>query len=366
MKAIIIGGGLTGCTAAYELSKRGWEVLLFEKENFLGGGCRTFFYGGHPYTKGPRPFISSDDKYYHYLNNIIPMRKYKLFLKTYVECDNAFYTYPIHMDDVMMMPDRDKILEEIKNSPDPATATNFEEFYKFSVGKTLYGKFIDTYTKKMWKIESNTMFDDYQWSLKGVAIKTGEKHVAPSMIHAYPDTTDGYNSYFDFCVKDARVELGKNIERFDLSQRAVYIDGEKIKADIIISTTSPDDLMDKCFGELPYIGRDFMNLVLPVENVFPDECTFVHYANEEPFTRVVEYKKLTHHKSGSTFLGIEIPSFSNKLYPSRLMKDRSLAQKSLEALPPKVYSTGRMGSYQYSCIAECIMQVLSLIEKEGL
>lgn len=37
MNIAIIGGGLTGLTAAYELTKRGHRITLFEKEAYLGG-----------------------------------------------------------------------------------------------------------------------------------------------------------------------------------------------------------------------------------------------------------------------------------------------------------------------------------------
>ena len=37
MKIAVVGGGITGLTAAYELSKRGHTVTVFEKESFLGG-----------------------------------------------------------------------------------------------------------------------------------------------------------------------------------------------------------------------------------------------------------------------------------------------------------------------------------------
>jgi len=42
MKIAIIGGGLTGLTAAYELGKDGHKVELFEAEEGLGGQARTF------------------------------------------------------------------------------------------------------------------------------------------------------------------------------------------------------------------------------------------------------------------------------------------------------------------------------------
>jgi len=42
MKIAIVGGGLTGLTAAYELGKAGHAVELFEAEETLGGQARTF------------------------------------------------------------------------------------------------------------------------------------------------------------------------------------------------------------------------------------------------------------------------------------------------------------------------------------
>ncbi|NIN65804.1 MAG: FAD-dependent oxidoreductase, partial [Anaerolineae bacterium] len=38
----VVGGGVAGLTAAYELAKRGHEVVLFEREPYLGGQASTF------------------------------------------------------------------------------------------------------------------------------------------------------------------------------------------------------------------------------------------------------------------------------------------------------------------------------------
>ena len=53
MRAVILGAGVSGCAIANELDKKGIETVVIEKNGFLGGGCHTFFYGGHPYTEGP-------------------------------------------------------------------------------------------------------------------------------------------------------------------------------------------------------------------------------------------------------------------------------------------------------------------------
>lgn len=42
MKIAIIGGGFTGLTAAYELTKKGHKITLFEKEKYLGGLAHGF------------------------------------------------------------------------------------------------------------------------------------------------------------------------------------------------------------------------------------------------------------------------------------------------------------------------------------
>ena len=58
-KVLIIGGGFAGCAAAHQLSNiNNLDITLVESANHLGAGVRTNFYGGHPYTFGPRHFLT--------------------------------------------------------------------------------------------------------------------------------------------------------------------------------------------------------------------------------------------------------------------------------------------------------------------
>ena len=57
-KILIIGGGFAGVAAARLVSEiKNTKVTLAEKSSTLGAGVRTNFYGGHPYTFGPRHFL---------------------------------------------------------------------------------------------------------------------------------------------------------------------------------------------------------------------------------------------------------------------------------------------------------------------
>ena len=136
--------------------------------------------------------------------------------------------------------------------------------------------------------------------------------------------------------------LNTKIEKYDIPKKTVFLEGDNYTFDIIVNTISPDILFDYCYGELPYIGRDFHKIVFPTENVFPDHVYFLYYANEEKFTRLVEYKKFTQHDSPTTLIGMEIPSKNGKYYPMPIKKEMEKAEGELDAVagplrdaPPK-------------------------------
>ncbi|MCH8242965.1 MAG: UDP-galactopyranose mutase [Planctomycetes bacterium] len=300
----------------------------------LAGGLKTYYYGGHPYTFGPRHLFTGHDHVFKFLNERLPLRPLEHYALTYVESDGQFYSYPVHSDDIPKMPDRTQIQRELAERPDPSTARNFEEYWIYSVGQTLYEKFVKNYSKKMWQLESNTVLSDFKFDGKGVGLQSGTREVRPDYYIAYPEAENGWDDFFEICLRTPGVTLYLNSnvkpQDIDLDKPAVRISGEWHNADLIVSTISPDILFDYQYGELNYMGRDFIKLVLPVEHVIPDPTFFLHYANDEIFTRVVEYKKLTGHQAPTTLLGIEIPSRSNKLYPYLVKEQQDLAALLLQ------------------------------------
>jgi UDP-galactopyranose mutase len=367
-KALVIGGGFAGCSAAHFLTLQGgWDVTVVESAPFLGGGCKTLWYGGHPYTFGPRHFLTQNEAVYEYLNKHCPLRRCNdhIFL-TYVEQDQEFYNYPIHIDDVDRMPESETIhreLAEAKKLQGGIAAKNFEEFWIKSIGETLYGKFIDTYSKKMWMVEDNKTIDDFSWSPKGVTLKEGPREAWDTAISAYPHARNGYDDYFDVSTQDATVLLETRIEAFDIPNKTVTFNGETHSYDVIVNTISPDIVMNFQFGKLPYVGRDFYKFVLPIPHAFPENVYFLYYAGGEPFTRLVEYKQFTRQNfdAPSTIVGMEIPSKNGRYYPMPLQSEYARAQQYFDAMPDGVFNIGRAGSYQYRVdVDDCIAQAMDV------
>ena len=75
-KVLIIGGGMAGCCAAHQFSlmQKKFEVTIIEASNILGAGVRTNWWGGHPYTYGPRHFLTPHQHVFDYFNKYVPLR----------------------------------------------------------------------------------------------------------------------------------------------------------------------------------------------------------------------------------------------------------------------------------------------------
>jgi UDP-galactopyranose mutase len=366
VKAVILGGGFAGCTVAHLLHRAGWQTTLIEKEHHLGGGCRTFFYAGHPFTYGPRVYYGYSQKVAAWLDAVVPIRRFPFELRTYVEADQRFYSYPIHEDDIPLMPDREQIERELAARDNSREPENFDEYWRQRVGPTLYRKFVDGYSKKMWMINDNKIFDIFKWSAKDRPIETGPRGAYKDSIIGYPVAKDGYNGYFERMVDGTEVILGKAVSvapgfMIDHNDRDVLY--RLMGADAIVSTIPIDELCGYALGELPYVGREFSVFILPCKQVFPGDVRFCHYAGSEPWTRITEFKKLTYHESEDTLLVAEKPSNVNKLYPYLTKANMAKVAEYMALLPSNVHSIGRLGTYKYSTIEQTIVQAFQCAAK---
>jgi len=361
---LILGAGFAGCTAAYLLKQNNFDVRVLEKNEFSGGGCRTHWYGGHPYTSGPRIFFTRDEEIIKLMTSLIGIRQFYNKTWSYVEKDKQFYPYPIYFGDIPRMPDAKTIRLQLKKRKDRVPSTkNFEEYWLDAVGPNLYYKFIDKYSKKMWGIGSNKELSaDFQWVNKGTSIREKDTRLYGDMFQGYPAVADGYNQFFNKALKGCKFMGECSIDFFDPKTRKIKTNKGEFSGDIIINTISVDTLFKNALGPLKYSGRKFLKVVLPAEQILPKDIVWIHYTGEEPFTRVTEFKKITNYKSKDTLLGIEIPSQDGQHYPVQTEAEKEKFRQYQELFPKDFYSIGRLGSFSYKGIPDVMRDAVDTVK----
>ncbi len=83
---VVVGAGISGLLSALALSKEGKSVLVLEKENYIGGVCRSYQYQGYTVDTGPHIITRLDsgplkvlmEKYFDLVPYFVPFGKYYL------------------------------------------------------------------------------------------------------------------------------------------------------------------------------------------------------------------------------------------------------------------------------------------------
>jgi len=100
-KAVVVGGGISGLLSALALGKEGWSVTLLEKDEFLGGNCRSYEVDGFQVDTGPHaityvhdgPLKELMEKYFARKPEILPYGEY------YVRSPGKFRRFPWTIQD---------------------------------------------------------------------------------------------------------------------------------------------------------------------------------------------------------------------------------------------------------------------------
>ena len=63
-KVIVIGGGITGLSAAWKLSENGYKATIIESEEQIGGLAKSIIIDNYILDIGPHSFFSEDKEVY--------------------------------------------------------------------------------------------------------------------------------------------------------------------------------------------------------------------------------------------------------------------------------------------------------------
>lgn len=352
---VVLGAGVTGLAAAYVLSKNNFDVLVIERNDFLGGLAATFPFKNYSLDYGPHNLHT-------HIPEIIPFIREELGieLRTMPITSSKIYfngmllNYPINILDTVKKTGfltgarcfldyiAARVLIKINPNRDEDT---FEDWVKNRFGRHLYGLFFGPYVEKVWgipaleldvivakkRIPEPSLFTLLLRSLTG--FKFGKKHSEdPQAINSfYPINGIGSVSCElskRIIAMGGRIELNATVKRVELienegSKMHYQQDGIlKIVDGVYLVNTIPinsffevlnapkSELVKESAALLFYRGTIFLYMFLSVENLTDFPWVYFNDSKDKSliFNRMFEIKnfnaRMIHNNKGVVCLEI--------------------------------------------------------------
>ncbi len=364
MKVIIFGAGPCGLTAAWELAKNGIAPTVIEKENTVGGLCKTYRRNGFQFDLGGHRFISKDNELIRDIQLLMGDELLTRNRKSVIRFHDREYDYPINFLNVIKESTPWMTLKfalgYLASSTglvkSKAPAKSFERWVDIRFGKPLNDYFFSPYTEKLWGIPASQLSDE--WAPQRISLLNagnallkalGLSKSSPrtyAVKYLYPKK--GIGSIFETMAEDIERMGGKiitgvkplMIEKNENRASKVFIGKENkmsgyLEADHYLSTIPLDDLT-KLLGEdtffpLPSRSLRFLNIELNRENLSPNTWIYVPESNLM-MTRIQEPKQRSPWSApkGKTSVMLEIPCTKGDNVWS--MEDEKLLHMALKDL----------------------------------
>jgi protoporphyrinogen oxidase len=275
MKIAILGGGLAGISLAYFLQSdpKITQIDIYEKENELGGLCRSFEHNGIQVDIGPHIFFSKDKETLNFMLDILGENKHELRRSNRIIHKGKFVQYPFE-NDLSKLPEEDceQCVEKFLNNPyRQYDANNMLQVFLKIFGEGITNLYLRPYNEKIWKFDPSFMNTQM---VDRIPIPPDEDILKS----AKGETVEGYTHqlYFSFPKQGA---TGAFINAFAAklnSKVKIHLNYEitsveQIKADKIISCIPPQCIADKNIK--PVVDRlRFNNIMLAIVTVKVDRA----------------------------------------------------------------------------------------------
>ena len=197
---IILGGGIAGLTAAYELLRRGQRVTVIEKGAAVGGLARTFVRDGFRFDLGGHRFHSNNPAVVGWLKDLLGEDLLTVPRLSRIKLNGRFVNYPLTFPDAFTAfpPGQaagmgaSYFLARI--TPQLRPERSFEDWVARRFGRQMYRRFFQPYTEKVWGIPGSQLSADWaaqriglpsMWQTIRHALRPGDMPPATAVTQFY-------------------------------------------------------------------------------------------------------------------------------------------------------------------------------------
>lgn len=161
MRYSILGGGLSALSLAYFLQDddRISEINIIEKENNLGGLCRSFDINGIIYDIGPHIIFSKDKDMLGFMISLLGENACKYRRSNKILLKNKLFQYPFENDlSKLDKNDLDYAVNSFINNPyKEYEAKNMLQFFLKTFSDGITNLYLRPYNEKIWKFDPSFM-----------------------------------------------------------------------------------------------------------------------------------------------------------------------------------------------------------------
>ena len=304
----IVGAGVAGLTIGYQLSRRGYQVTVIERNDVVGGLGRTFHYGDFHFDVGPHRFHTENPRVAAFIREILLEEAIEIPRKSGARMFGKYHEWPLRPSVLAAMP----IALMVRGAKDLLFKENlpgesFEADVVNKYGRTLYEIFFEPYTKKFLFYSPSELHRD--WARAGVNRAVIDKRAQADSLWSLLKTTmmpkpvetmflyppHGVGRFSDKLARhitDAggRIILGQDVIAVDTSGRritAVSTAAERIPTDNMVWTaplTTLNQLLRVKDIELEYLSTIFLNFEIGKPPRLDYQWTY--FGGDEIFSRV--------------------------------------------------------------------------------
>lgn len=342
MEVAIFGAGPCGLTAAWELAKQGVRVTVIEKENAVGGLCKTVRKDGFQFDLGGHRFISKDRELVDDIKSLMGGHLLVRDRKSVIRFKDRDFDYPINLPNILS---QSTLLMSLKFAAgyfsswsgfykSQAPEGSFERWADTNFGRPLNEYFFKPYTEKLWGIAASKLSDE--WAGQRISLLDAKDALLKSLgltkttprtfavKYLYPKR--GIGEIFEFMADEiermgGEIILGAKPVKLRTSGSTItgvefqLKTGGKsvIKADKYLSTIPLNEtarlLEPEITTKLPYRSLRFLNIMLSgIENLSDNTWMYIPEA-DLIMTRIQEPKRRSPFSAppGRTSVMLEIP-----------------------------------------------------------
>src|SRR4029079_15479686 len=100
----IVGAGVAGLTIGYQLSRRGYQVTVIERNAVVGGLGRTFHYGDFHFDVGPHRFHTENPRVAAFIREILLEEAIEIPRLSGARMFGKFHDWPLRPSVLFSMP----------------------------------------------------------------------------------------------------------------------------------------------------------------------------------------------------------------------------------------------------------------------